>query len=80
MCNARRGWALGLMILLIMPALGGTVAVASEYYVATNGDDGWSGTPASANAAKTDGPFATIEHARDVIRALDSTSRSKAIR
>ena len=63
-----------------MPAFGGTVAVASEYYVATNGDDGWSGTPASANAAKTDGPFATIEHARDVIRALDSASRSKAIR
>ncbi|OHB81924.1 MAG: hypothetical protein A2V98_13665 [Planctomycetes bacterium RBG_16_64_12] len=40
------------------------------FYVATDGNDGWSGTLAEANAQKTDGPFATLERARDAIREL----------
>lgn len=40
-----------------------------EFYVAPNGDDHWSGRLATPNAAGTDGPFATLEHARDAIRA-----------
>ena len=39
------------------------------YYVATNGNDRWSGRFPSRNAAGTDGPFATVEHARDSVRA-----------
>ncbi|MDQ3814582.1 MAG: right-handed parallel beta-helix repeat-containing protein, partial [Armatimonadota bacterium] len=39
-----------------------------RYFVATDGNDAWSGGLASPNAAKTDGPFATLEKARDAIR------------
>ena len=40
------------------------------YYVATNGSDLWSGTIAAPNAARTDGPFATFEHARAQVQAI----------
>ncbi len=39
-------------------------------YVSTAGNDAWSGTLAEPNAAKTDGPLATLQHARDAIRQL----------
>ncbi|MBM4086932.1 MAG: right-handed parallel beta-helix repeat-containing protein, partial [Planctomycetes bacterium] len=41
-----------------------------RYFVAVDGHDGWSGTLPAANADKTDGPFATLERARDEIRKL----------
>ena len=37
-------------------------------YVATDGNDGWSGTVAAPTADSSDGPFATLERARDEIR------------
>jgi hypothetical protein len=40
----------------------------ADFYVATNGNDGWSGRLAEPNAAKTDGPFATMARARDGVR------------
>jgi hypothetical protein len=43
---------------------------AATYYVATSGSDAWSGNLAEPNAAKTDGPFATLQRARDAVRAL----------
>ena len=43
-------------------------APAADFYVATDGNDAWSGTLASPNAAKTDGPFATLQRARDAVR------------
>ena len=57
------GWGLAL----------GERAVASApkmFYVATDGDDSWSGTLAEPNVGNTDGPFATLERARDAIRKL----------
>jgi hypothetical protein len=39
-------------------------------YVATTGNDAWSGRRPKPNAAHTDGPFATLERARDEIRAI----------
>lgn len=38
--------------------------------VAPNGNDAWSGTRATPNRARTDGPLATLEGARDAIRKL----------
>ncbi|MBM4048993.1 MAG: hypothetical protein FJ279_28165, partial [Planctomycetes bacterium] len=38
--------------------------------VAPNGNDSWSGTLAKPNVAKTDGPFVTLERARDEIRKM----------
>jgi hypothetical protein len=43
-------------------------------YVATNGNDGWSGSRRSPNGRKTDGPFATLEAARDAIRKLKKSN------
>lgn len=45
-------------------------------YVAPSGNDQWSGAPAEANAAGTDGPLETLEAARDrarQLRAADAT-------
>ncbi|MBI5821152.1 MAG: right-handed parallel beta-helix repeat-containing protein [Verrucomicrobia bacterium] len=61
--------------------LAGAVALATAFLdqahaegvtftVATNGNDAWSGKLAKPNDAKTDGPFATIERARDEIRRM----------
>ena len=41
-----------------------------ELYIATNGNDAWSGTRPTANAAKTDGPLASLDGARRRVRAL----------
>jgi len=51
----------------------GTVTCSSQtlkFYVATNGDDSWSGRLPTPNARRTDGPFATLHRARDAIREL----------
>jgi hypothetical protein len=43
---------------------------AADFYLAPDGNDQWSGTLPTANARRTDGPFATLERARDAIRQL----------
>ncbi len=44
----------------------------ADFYVATNGNDSWSGTLAEPNATKTDGPFLTPERAQKAVRELKS--------
>eukprot|EP01116_Phalansterium_solitarium_P009110 TRINITY_DN23136_c0_g1_i1.p1 TRINITY_DN23136_c0_g1~~TRINITY_DN23136_c0_g1_i1.p1 ORF type:complete len:710 (+),score=196.56 TRINITY_DN23136_c0_g1_i1:48-2177(+) len=39
------------------------------FYVATDGNDSWSGTLIRPNSNLTDGPFATVQRARDAVRA-----------
>jgi parallel beta-helix repeat protein len=39
-------------------------------YVATDGNDSWSGRPAAPNDKGTDGPFRTLVRARDAIREI----------
>lgn len=46
-----------------------------ELYVATNGDDQWSGQLPEPNAARTDGPFKTINAAQQQVRALSKKER-----
>src|SRR5579863_9502979 len=41
-----------------------------DFIVAPSGDDAWSGTLASPNHSKTDGPFATLDHAREAVRVF----------
>lgn len=43
-------------------------ADADQWFVATDGDDAWSGKRAEPNSDHTDGPFATLERARDAAR------------
>ena len=45
-------------------------SVRADYYVATDGNDHWSGTLPAPNAGKSDGPFRTLAAARDAIRRL----------
>ncbi|WP_231615631.1 DUF4886 domain-containing protein [Novipirellula artificiosorum] len=42
----------------------------SNFFVATNGNDSWSGQLVKPNAERTDGPFASLQKARDAIREL----------
>lgn len=64
----RRGFLLFPLIFLVLWV--GSGAGAATFYVARDGDDAWSGTSADPNDRRTDGPFATLQRARDVIRAL----------
>jgi len=47
--------------------------VGLKMYVSMNGNDKWSGKLRQPNRDKTDGPFATIEGARNAIRILKET-------
>src|SRR3954469_10000716 len=49
---------------------------ANTFFVATNGNDQWSGRLASPNYKRTDGPFATLQHALESVRQLRHTSSS----
>lgn len=48
-------------------------------YVATDGNDAWSGALPQPNAAKTDGPFASLERARDEVRKRKAAGGAGAI-
>ena len=50
-------------------------AAPDDFYVATNGNDGWSGTLAAPNAARTDGPFATVHRAQQAARGIGGGQR-----
>ncbi len=52
-----------------LSAAGVTQAKEEVLYVSVQGNDAWSGRLPEPNAAKTDGPFATLERARDAIRS-----------
>jgi len=71
----RRG-RFSLMLLII--ALAGASALparaAITIYVSPDGKDTWSGRLAGPNAGRTDGPIATLERARDVVRQLKATA------
>ena len=60
--------AVTLTMAVVAVARGG----AADFHISPAGNDGWSGKLAQPNAAATDGPFATLERARDAIRALKS--------
>jgi len=46
-----------------------------KLYVSIAGNDNWTGKPEQPNQDKTDGPFATLEGARDAIRKLKETNK-----
>jgi len=49
-------------------------APSATFYVALNGNDSWSGTLPVPNAANTDGPFATFDHARIAVQAFKNSN------
>jgi parallel beta-helix repeat protein len=60
-----------LLLALVAPAR----AAGLTRHVSSLGNDRWSGTLAAPVAAKTDGPFATIERARDEVRRWNRAGR-----
>ncbi len=67
-----------LLHIVMASAMMSVVRPSSEqvtFYVATNGNNAWSGTLEAPNAAKNDGPFASLARARDAIRQLKKENR-----
>ncbi|OGV95457.1 MAG: hypothetical protein A3K19_34065 [Lentisphaerae bacterium RIFOXYB12_FULL_65_16] len=63
-----RSGLLGFLLGAVVAGLAGCVPKA-DFYVAPDGNDAWTGTLAAPNAARTDGPFATVDAARQAVRA-----------
>ncbi|MBN1846634.1 MAG: right-handed parallel beta-helix repeat-containing protein, partial [Sedimentisphaerales bacterium] len=57
-----------LILLLVLTAASGLEA--ATFHVAPDGNDNWSGSLARPNAARSDGPLASLTGARDAIRKL----------
>ncbi len=66
MSRCYAAWVPVLVLLSLSSAAGQT----HHFYVAPNGNDAWSGERALADEGRTDGPFATLQRARDAIREL----------
>ena len=62
------------LMIVVLVLMTGTVCRAAEtqadFYVSTSGSDSWSGRLATPNAQRSNGPFATLERARDAVRDL----------
>jgi len=60
------------LLVYILALMAGSVCNAAstnaDFYLSPNGSDAWSGTLSNPNAQGTDGPFATLERARDAVR------------
>jgi Right handed beta helix region len=59
-----------LLLGLTLVVWGARTEAATEFFVAPNGSDAWSGRMPSANARRTDGPLASVGHGLEVIRDL----------
>lgn len=55
-----------------------TPVMATTFYVAPDGNDKWSGTLQTINAAQTDGPLATLTGARNAVRHLKQNGPLKS--
>jgi hypothetical protein len=51
----------------------------ADFYLSPNGSDAWSGTLSEPNSQETDGPFATLERARDAVRDLKKSKSADII-
>jgi hypothetical protein len=45
-------------------------STVADFYVATDGNDNWSGTLSAPNSKGTDGPFATVSRAQTAVQAI----------
>ena len=61
---------IGFNILVMCTSGNSTLKFGLKMYVSTLGNDSWSGKLMQPNQDKTDGPFATLEGARNAIRKL----------
>ncbi|QEG43124.1 right-handed parallel beta-helix repeat-containing protein [Roseimaritima ulvae] len=71
----------GLVLLCVVLAvrLSGAAEPQADFFVAPDGRDDWSGTLAAANPGRTDGPFATLQRARDAVRDLKQSKSTDIV-
>ena len=62
-------WRLAALALLTLITARGVQAAETIIYVSPGGNDAWAGNLPQGNEQKTDGPVATLEKARDLVRA-----------
>ncbi|TWT71394.1 hypothetical protein Pan14r_37040 [Crateriforma conspicua] len=62
-------------LLFVTSVRGWTEGTTADFFVSPIGSDAWSGTMAEPNEERSDGPFATLERARDAVRELDQRNR-----
>lgn len=60
------------IIAVLLSSLATAGEQTADFYVATDGNDAWSGRHPEPNEARTDGPLATLGRARDAIRRAKS--------
>lgn len=65
------------MLYLILSLNVATTPAAVAFYVSPDGDDSWSGRLPTSDENRTDGPFASLERARDAIRELKTSQGGK---
>ncbi|MBC9888801.1 MAG: right-handed parallel beta-helix repeat-containing protein, partial [Opitutae bacterium] len=58
------------MAAIACPVAATESAVKADFFVSTEGSDDWSGTLSDPDSEGSDGPFATLERARDAVREL----------
>lgn len=63
-----------LAVFLVLCCVTWAFGAPATLYVAPNGNDAWSGRLPRPNAARSDGPLATIARARDEVRSLKATN------
>ena len=68
-------WLVSIGVACLLLVSGALAQDERTIYVAPNGNDTWSGRLAAPDAAGTDGPFATLERARDEVRARRAVTR-----
>ena len=62
----------------VVCALAAFAAPQADFYVAVSGRDTWSGRLAAPNAARTDGPFASLPRAQQAVRNLKAAHPDRA--
>lgn len=71
--------AVGLFLVVYWGAAASAQSDAADFYVSTDGSDLWSGTLPNPDEQNGNGPFATLQRARDAVREQKNKSRGKAI-
>ncbi len=65
-----------LFVLVLISIVPSAHAQQADFYVSPSGSDDWSGSLADPNTQGSDGPFATLEQARDAVRELKKNKSS----
>jgi hypothetical protein len=75
--NIEKIFPISVMIFLALVFTGYSFAFGAtpELFVAKNGNDSWSGRLSEPNAEATDGPFASLERARNEVRRINQSAQ-----